>query len=173
MTMLEHMKKSGVYIHRNGKGEEYVSGCPYEHGLETKEESEKFCEYGAGCVACYEREMKALTGEQREFSTGAVRDSAAGKGRYDLLPWNAIHALAQHCERGAEHYGEHNVDKGIPQKSLIDSACRHLRGYITGDAEDYHLVAAMWNIAWAVEQEMMRPEMVDIYGRGDGAGKPV
>ena len=33
----------------------------------------------------------------REFKTGAVRDSADGKGRYDLLPWGAIHALAKHC----------------------------------------------------------------------------
>lgn len=49
----------------------------------------------------------------RNFETGAVRDSAEGKGRYDLMPWGAIHALAQHCERGALHYGERNVDKGI------------------------------------------------------------
>lgn len=120
-----------------------------------------------------EKQSEEAEEPQRTFDTGAVRDSAAGKGRYDLLPWNAIHGLAQHCERGAEHYGEHNVDKGIPQKSLIDSACRHLRGYITGDGEDYHLVAALWNIAWAVEQEMVRPEMVDIYARGSGAGKAV
>ena len=61
----------------------------------------------------------------REFKTGAVRDSADGKGRYDLLPWGAIHALAQHCERGAAHYGERNVDKGILHHSLLDSGIRY------------------------------------------------
>lgn len=98
----------------------------------------------------------------REFNTGAVRDDATGKGRYDLMPWGAIHALAQHCERGALHYGERNVDKGIPQHSLIDSAMRHISMYIQGDCEDHHLTAAMWNIAWAIEQAIKRPEMVDL-----------
>ena len=107
---------------------------------------------------------KAYIAEQamRTFDTGAVRDDATGKGRFDLLPWAAIHALAKHCERGALHYGERNVDKGIPQHSLIDSGVRHLALYIQGDAEPHHLVAALWNIAWAVEQEIKRPELVDL-----------
>lgn len=107
----------------------------------------------------------------REFSTGAVRDDSHGRGRYDLMPWGAIHALAQHCERGAAHYGERNVDKGIPQHSLLDSGIRHLSQYIQGDGEEHHLVAAAWNIMWALEQELKRPEMVDLPGRGETAGK--
>ena len=107
----------------------------------------------------------------REFITGAVRDSADGKGRYDLLPWGAIHALAQHCERGAAHYGERNVDRGIPQHSLLDSGIRHLSQYIQGDAEDHHLAAAAWNIMWALEQELKRPEMIDLPERDETAGK--
>lgn len=90
---------------------------------------------------------------QRHFSTGAVRDNATGKGRFDLLPWNAIHELARHCERGALHYGERNVDKGIPQHSLVDSAFRHLSQYLRNDPEPHHLVAACWNLMWALEQE--------------------
>lgn len=114
-------------------------------------------------------------GEQRVFSSGAVRDSSSGKGRYDLLPWNAIDALAKHCERGAAHYGERNVDKGVPQKSLLDSGIRHIQKYITGDAEEHHLVAALWNIAWALENEIEHPEMVyDLPGREkEDAGSPV
>lgn len=114
--------------------------------------------------------MKFEKDERREFSTGAVRDKADVKGRYDLAPWGAIHALAQHCERGAIHYGERNVDRGIPQHSLIDSGIRHLSLYIQGDAEAHHLVAALWNIAWAVEQEIKRPEMVDLPERGEHSG---
>ena len=109
--------------------------------------------------------LKAQNGtpdQRRHFDTGAVRDDATGKGRFDLLPWAAIHALAKHCERGALHYGERNVDKGIPQHSLIDSGVRHLALYIQGDAEPHHLVAALWNIAWAVEQEVKRKHLVDL-----------
>lgn len=98
----------------------------------------------------------------REFESGAVRDDATGKGRFDLLPWGAIHALAKHSERGALHYGERNVDKGINQSSLIDSGLRHICLYIQGDREPFHLVAALWNIAWAVEQELKRPQLVDL-----------
>ena len=109
----------------------------------------------------------------REFNTGAVRDSATGKGRYDLLPWGAIHALAQHCERGATHYGERNVDMGIPQSSLMDSGIRHLSKYIQGDAEPHHLVAALWNIAWACEQELKRSELIDLPERNEHSGDAV
>jgi hypothetical protein len=124
------------------------------------------------CKRCWDQEIPSDE-HQRQFSTGAVRDDATGKGRFDLLPWGAIHALAQHCERGAIHYGERNVDKGIPQHSLIDSGLRHLGQYIQGDAEPHHLVAALWNIAWAVEQEIKRPEMIDLPERTEKSGSAI
>ena len=73
-----------------------------------------------------------------------------------------------HCERGAQHYGERNVDKGIPQHSLLDSGIRHLSLYIQGDNENHHLVAALWNIAWALEQEIKRHELLDLPERQTG-----
>ena len=86
----------------------------------------------------------------RTFSTGAVRGYTKGAGRFDLLPWNAIHDVARHCEEGALKYGERNVDKGIPQHSLVDSAFRHLKKYICGETDEPHLRAAAWNILWAL-----------------------
>lgn len=105
------------------------------------------------------------SGERTEFSTGANRDMSKGKGRLDLLPCSAILALARHCEAGALKYGERNVDKGIPQHSFIDSGLRHLFKYLRGDRDEDHLVAAFWNIAWALEQEERKPEMQDIPAR--------
>lgn len=183
MTLLEKAKEMGLTIKQTSSGEEYAEMCPFIHGLESEEESMTFCS-GHDCPECYAREYKEpktvtpavpekTTEDMRHFSTGAVRDSAVGKGRYDLMPFAAIHALAQHCERGALHYGERNVDKGIPQHSLIDSAIRHLGQYIQGDAEDYHLVAALWNIAWACEQEAKRPEMIDLPERTEKSGKAI
>lgn len=106
------------------------------------------------------------SGERTEFSTGAVRDMHKGKGRYDLLPWYAIDEVAKHCEEGALKYGERNVDKGIDQHSLIDSAFRHLRKYWCGEVDEPHLRAAAWNILWALQQETTHPELVDIPARG-------
>ena len=62
------------------------------------------------------------SGDRTEFETGAKRDMHAGKGRMDLLPWYGIMEVSKHCEEGALKYGEHNVDKGIPLHSLLDSA---------------------------------------------------
>ena len=105
------------------------------------------------------------SGERTNFETGAVRDMHMGKGRMDLLPMSALIELAKHCEAGALKYGERNVDKGIPQHSFIDSAMRHLAKYTRGDKDEPHLVAALWNIAWAVNQEVEKPEMIDLPNR--------
>lgn len=101
------------------------------------------------------------SGTRRAFETGAVRDMSEGKGRMDLLPWSAIMEVAKHCENGAKKYGEHNVDKGIPTHSLCDSAARHLAKYLDGWDDEPHLLAAAWNLLWAIQMEIKHPEMVD------------
>lgn len=90
------------------------------------------------------------------------RDMHEGKGRMDLLPWNAIMEVSKHCEAGAKKYGEHNVDKGIPVHSLIDSALRHTAKFTAGWIDENHLVAAAWNLLWAIEMTITRPALVDV-----------
>lgn len=48
------------------------------------------------------------SGDRTEFETGAVRDMHSGKGRMDLMAWDALLEVSKHCEEGAEKYGEHN-----------------------------------------------------------------
>lgn len=101
------------------------------------------------------------SGNRREFDTGAVRDMKEGSGRMDLLPWAAIMEVSKHCEAGAKKYGEHNVDKGIPTSSFCDSAARHLAKYLEGWDDEPHLVAAAWNLLWALQMTIKNPEMVN------------
>ena len=101
------------------------------------------------------------SGERREFSTGAVRDMSEGKGRMDLLPWAAIMEVSKHSENGSRKYGEHNIDKGIPTHSLLDSAMRHAAKYLEGWDDEPHLLAAAWNLLWAIQMEIKHPELVD------------
>ena len=101
------------------------------------------------------------SGDRTKFPTGAVRDMHDGKGRMDLLPWAAIMEVSKHCEAGAKKYGEHNVDKGIPTSSLCDSALRHLAKYLDGWTDEKHLLAATWNLLWALEMEIHHPECVN------------
>ena len=103
------------------------------------------------------------SGNRTEFVTGAKRDIQHGKGRMDLLPWYGIMEVSKHCEEGAEKYGEHNVDKGIPLHSLCDSAARHLAKFISGEMDEDHLRAACWNLLWALNQRKTHPELDDLY----------
>ena len=105
------------------------------------------------------------SGERTRFDTGAVRDLHAGKGRMDLLPWEALIEISKHCEEGALKYGERNCEKGIPIHSLIDSAFRHLAKYMSGATDEPHLRAAAWNVLFALYMEQVHPEMQDIPAR--------
>ena len=102
------------------------------------------------------------SGTRREFETGAKRDCAEGKGRFDLMPWAALMEVAKHCENGSRKYGEHNVDKGLPISSFMDSAMRHLAKHIDGWIDEPHLISAAWNILWAIQTEIKHPELIDI-----------
>lgn len=103
------------------------------------------------------------SGKRTEFETGAKRDIQHGKGRMDLLPWYGIIEVSKHCEEGADKYGEHNVDRGIPLHSLCDSAARHLAKFIAGEMDEDHLRAAAWNLLWALNQRKTHPELDDLY----------
>ena len=105
------------------------------------------------------------SGDRTEFSTGAVRDMHTGKGRMDLLPYNAIMAVSKHCENGAIKYREHNVARGIPAHSLIDSGMRHAAKFISGETDEDHLVAAVWNFLWLLEMRPPHPELMDLRWR--------
>ena len=105
------------------------------------------------------------SGERTVFETGAMRDMHAGKGRMDLLPWEALIEVSKHCEEGALKYGERNCEKGIPIHSLVDSALRHIAGYMIGLDDEPHLRAAAWNILFAMYMEIKHPEMQDIPAR--------
>ena len=101
------------------------------------------------------------SGERTQFESGAVRDMREGKGRMDLLPWAAIMEVSKHRESGAKKYGEDNVHRGIPTSSLWHSAARHLAKYLGGWTDEPHLLAACWNLLWALEMVVKHPECVN------------
>lgn len=100
----------------------------------------------------------------QEFETGAVRDTG-GKGRMDLLPWNALIRVSKHMEDALTHYPERNWEKGLPMHSMIDSAFRHLAKYTSGMTDEDHLCAAATNLLMAMWMEENKPEMQDIPSR--------
>lgn len=105
------------------------------------------------------------SGERREFSTGAKRDMAEGKGDMVSLPNAAILRLSKHYEAGALKYGRWNYTKGILVSSFLDSALRHIFKYLDGWDDEDHLSAAAFNILGAMEMEENHIELQDIPSR--------
>lgn len=91
------------------------------------------------------------SGVKQEFSTGSVRDSQIGKGRYDLLPPRAIRAVAIRFEQGADAYGDRNWEKGQPLSRLINSALRHAFQASAGETDEDHAAASAWNVLAFIE----------------------
>jgi len=97
------------------------------------------------------------SGTRQSFDSGSVRDSAEGKGRFDLLSPIFLARLAQHTENGARKYSARNWEKGQPVSRYMDSALRHLFKYLEGHRDEDHLAAAAWNIQGMIHTQ----EMVD------------
>jgi hypothetical protein len=80
------------------------------------------------------------------FSSGSIRDSREGKGRFDLISPFVLEALAKHYEIGGKKYGDKNWLKGQPLSRYIDSASRHLNNHRKGMVDEDHVIAAIWNL---------------------------
>ena len=144
---------------RCGRGASFMAE-KYEEGYMTDEEINAAYDTVFLSPIAYDCNIED-SGNRTVFDTGAVRDIHEGKGRMDLLPWAAIMEVSKHCENGAVKYGEHNVDRGIPTHSLCDSAARHLAKYLDGWTDEPHLLAAAWNLLWAIQMTVKHPELVD------------
>jgi len=102
--------------------------------------------------------IKVLNAEKRQFSTGAKRQQARGKGMPVLISPIAEDMLARHCEGGVEAgYPPRNWEQGLPLSEIINSAKRHLRQEQEGLIDENHALAAFWNLMVYIHtKEMVR-----------------
>jgi len=99
------------------------------------------------------------SGEREHYSTGMVRDTEAGKPRFDLcrpkgIPYTAqmLTRFAALMARGAQKYGERNWEKARTQDELDryhSSAERHLHQWLAGETDEDHAAAVLFNITAA------------------------
>lgn len=76
--------------------------------------------------------------------------------RFDLLPPDIVHELAEHYGKGAKKYGDRNMEKGYPWSKTYAACHRHLNAFWRGEDIDeetgsLHLIAAAWHcftMAW-------------------------
>lgn len=88
----------------------------------------------------------ADSGNRHHYFTGALRENAPGKGRYDLISPFFLRRLAIVLEKGAIKYSARNWEKGIPLAKYLDSAIRHLYRVLEGKVDEDHAGQAAWNV---------------------------
>lgn len=95
------------------------------------------------------------SGKRQEFTTGAVRDTAEGKSRPDLISPYAQMRKGEWLRLGAEKYAERNWEKGIPIARCIASIERHIQEYKMGLLNEDHLAAIAVNAEFIMHFEAM------------------
>lgn len=96
------------------------------------------------------------SGERTEFASGMVRDTDAGKARFDLLlpegvPYRSqfLTRVADLFTRGAVKYDARNweqADSPAELERMKASAMRHLMQWAAGDADEDHAAAVVFNL---------------------------
>ena len=104
-----------------------------------------------------------ITGQGKMETTpaGALRESNKYRGRFDLLPYEAIEELAIWYELGAEKYEPRNWEKGLSVSDCINRMVRHALKAASGWMDENHLAAVMWNAAGAITMMRRRPDLND------------
>lgn len=73
-----------------------------------------------------------------------------GKPRYDLVPPEAMDALADHYRKGAQKYTDRNWERGMAWGKCFASMMRHAWAWLRGEEIDpetgtHHMIAVAWN----------------------------
>ena len=91
--------------------------------------------------------------QNRHFDTGAQRDTADGKLRMSLIPQKELERVMKRYLSGAQKYGENNWMKGMPLSVYYDCAHRHLSAWWSGEDDEDHAAAVVWNMLCAMWTE--------------------
>lgn len=101
---------------------------------------------GTFCDKCGMPFCICKTEEKRVFESGAKRDSNVGKIRPDLISPLMLKSLGKVLAEGAEHYGERNWEKGIPQEVFKESASRHYLQWMNNETDEDHAAKLIFNV---------------------------
>src|ERR1039457_41594 len=92
------------------------------------------------------------SGAREVFTSGMVRDTQAGKPRYDLIDRAFLKRWADLMARGAAKYGEENWRQATGEaelKRFKASALRHMFQWLDGDTTEDHAAAIAFNVSGA------------------------
>jgi hypothetical protein len=91
------------------------------------------------------------------YQSGAIRSSVPE--RWDLIPATGLRRVAEAMAHGAARYGENNWTKGMPVKSVLNHAIKHLYQWLDGDRSEDHLGHAAANLMMACHSDERWPHL--------------
>jgi hypothetical protein len=123
--------------------------------------------------------MTKDSGQREQYATGMVRDTEAGKPRFDLmypleLPYEAqfITRYGLLLARGAEKYGDRNWESGYDPAAHArakSSGMRHMVQWISGMRDEDHAAAVLFNLQQAEYHEFLMPDPSAVLARVQAA----
>lgn len=89
-------------------------------------------------------------GETRITDPTTGGQKGAKLARFDLVPPDAMWALAEHYGKGAHKYADRNWEKGYAWSLCIAALQRHFQAWLMGESYDpetgsHHLIAVAWH----------------------------
>ena len=123
------------------------------------------------------------SGARSEYASGMVRDTQDGKPRFNLMfplgvPYQEqmITRLAELLERGMDKYGWRNWEKADSDEELIrfrESAHRHFIQWLTGETDEDHCAAVIFNLIAAEtvkykQRENKKKQTVEVHVNSSG-----
>ena len=116
-----------------------------------------------GCLPFSDIDIFKKTGDV-SFLYEALKDFVYTNPSYSSI-YDMLLDLSVHFAEGCKKYGENNWQKGIPLKSYMNSAIRHLLKHIDGWTDERHDRAFCWNLICAIWTKEMLPELDDFSDR--------
>lgn len=110
-----------------------------------------------------EQEERLTRIKNREFASGAIRDSSWSKPNCHDLQGYTMLRFGYHMEIGEQNYGESNYLKGIPDNAAMESLARHYAKFIAGYEDEDHLSALIFNIQLLMLNQQQRGITEDHY----------
>ncbi len=102
-------------------------------------------------INAYEGFITKDSGQREQFESGMVRDTSAGKIRYDLVYMPMLKRWAELMTRGAQKYGDNNWKQASGQSELNrfkESAFRHFMAwFLEQETDEDHGAAVFFNIS--------------------------
>lgn len=103
------------------------------------------------------------SGNNQQFSTGAIRDTVEEKPRPGLISPYATMREGHILAKGAKIYAERNWEAGIPISRCIESLERHIMQYKMGMNDEDHMAHARCNTGFILHfEEMIKKGIIPV-----------